>query len=245
MKVYGIIGYPLTHSFSKKYFTAKFETEGLSDLKYELFPVSTIHELKNIIRDNPYLRGLNVTIPYKQLVLDHLHSGTAIPFGVRACNCIKIVDEKMVGYNTDITGFEQSLLPLVKNNYSNALILGNGGAAEAVKYVLRKININYKTVSRHVHDGSHLNYATLDEKAIKENHLIINTTPLGTYPDSNEYPDIPYQYLTSEHLLFDLVYNPEKTKFLEKGETQGAAIKNGLEMLMIQAEESWKIWNED
>lgn len=245
MKVYGIIGYPLTHSFSKKYFTAKFEREGLSDLKYELFPVSTIDELKNIIKDNPYLRGLNVTIPYKQLVLEHLHSTTAIPFGVRACNCIKIDDGKMLGYNTDITGFEQSLLSFLKNNYSNALILGNGGAAEAVKYVLQKININYKIVSRHVHDGAHLNYATLDEKTIKENHLIINTTPLGTYPDINGYPDIPYQYLTSEHLLFDLVYNPEKTKFLEKGEAQGAAIKNGSEMLIIQAEESWKIWNED
>lgn len=245
MKVYGIIGYPLTHSFSKKYFTEKFLREGIKDCLYEVYPIMSIYKMKDMIKQNSGLRGLNITIPYKQLVLRHLYSTQNIPFGVRACNCVKITDGKALGYNTDIVGFEKSLLPLLKDHHTKALILGNGGATEAVKFVLQKLHISYDIVSRKIHDGSTLTYDDLNKDIIVESTLIINTTPLGTFPDVNELPDIPYQHLTSAHLLYDLIYNPVKTIFLQKAEEQGAAIKNGYEMLEIQAEESWKIWNAD
>jgi shikimate dehydrogenase len=245
MKGYGIIGYPLTHSFSQKYFTEKFQQEGIEDCIYAVYPIRSIYEIKDIIKQNPDLRGLNITIPYKQSVLRYLYSSKNIPPGLSACNCIKITDGEAWGYNTDVTGFEQSLLPHLENHHTKALILGNGGAAEAVKFVLQKLNINYKIVSRKIHDDAVLTYPDLNEAIIKENLLIINTTPLGTFPDIVEYPDIPYQYLTPQHHLFDLIYNPGKTLFLQKGAGQGATIQNGYEMLLIQAEESWKIWNED
>ncbi len=245
MRGYGVIGYPLGHSFSKKYFTQKFIREGISDCSYEIFPIKTIEELKVVLTENPNLCGLNVTIPYKQSVLSFLADTANLPAGLGACNCIKIVKEKLIGFNTDIIGFEKSLLPQLKNYHSNALLLGNGGAAKAVKFVLNKLNINFKIVSRKLQDDVHLTYADLTEKIIKKNSLIINTTPLGTFPDTDECPAIPYQYLTSQHYLFDLVYNPAKTMFLQKGEQQRTAIKNGYDMLVIQAEESWRIWNED
>jgi len=245
MKVYGVIGYPLTHSFSKKYFTEKFQREGIKDCIYETYPIQSIYELEDLIKQNPDLHGLNITIPYKQLVFRHLHTTKNIPEGLSACNCIKIKDGKTTGYNTDIIAFEQSIRPLLKNYHTHALILGNGGAAEAVKFVLKKLNIYYKIVSRKIHDGSDMAYDEVDETILKENLLIINTTPLGTFPDINECPGIPYRFLTPQHFLFDLVYNPEKTLFLQKGAEQGAVIKNGYEMLVLQAEESWKIWNED
>ena len=243
MKCYGVIGYPLSHSFSKKYFAEKFKQESITDRSYETFPLKTINELKELLTQHPDLLGLNITIPHKRSVLPYLTDATNIPAGLNACNCIRIIGEKIIGHNTDVIGFENSLLPLLKTNHTHALILGNGGAAEAVKFVLQKLNISYKIVSRKIHEASHLTYADLDEKIIKENGLIINTTPLGTFPDINECPYIPYQYLTAAHLLFDLVYNPEKTLFLQKGEEHGASIKNGYEMLVLQAEESWKIWN--
>lgn len=243
MRVFGIIGYPLGHSFSQKYFTEKFQREGIDDCKYEVYPVMSIYEMKDIIKQNPNLIGLNITIPYKQLVLRHLYTRQNIPSGVRACNCVKVIDGQTWGYNTDVIGFEQSLLPLLDTHHSNALILGNGGAAEAVKYVLQKFHINCEIVSRKIHDGSKMTYADLNETIIKNNLLIINTTPLGTFPKTDECPDIPYQHLTSQHFLYDLVYNPEKTLFLKKGEERGTVIKNGYEMLVMQAEESWSIWN--
>jgi len=244
MKIYGIIGFPLTHSFSQKYFTEKFIREGIEDCRYEVYPISSIDELKDIIKQNPDLLGLNVTIPYKQSVLRYLSDINTIPHGLRACNCIRIKDGKTFGYNTDVTGVEQSLVTRLKNYHSSALILGNGGAAEAVKFVLQKLNIRYKIVSRKIHDDSELTYSDLNADVIGENKLIINTTPLGTFPDVSSCPDLPYQFLTEQHFLFDLVYNPEKTLFLQKGEERGATIKNGYEMLVVQAEESWKIWNE-
>jgi shikimate dehydrogenase len=243
MKLYGIIGYPLGHSFSKKYFTDKFEKEGVLNCSYKTFPIKSIEELTDLIKINPNLKGLNVTIPYKQLVFQLLDINSNIPAGLTACNCIKIVDGKTIGYNTDIVGFEQSLLPQLKTHHTQALILGNGGAAEAVKFVLDKLCISFKIVSRQLHDGSHLTYADLNEQLLKEHLLIINTTPLGTYPNVNECPAIPYQFITPHHYLFDLVYNPAKTLFLQKGEQKFAATKNGYDMLVIQAEESWKIWN--
>jgi shikimate dehydrogenase len=244
MRVYGIIGYPLGHSFSKKYFTEKFITEGIINCSYQMFPLPAVNELKNIIAGNPDLCGFNITIPHKQTVIALLDDTLKLPQGLQACNCIKIVNKKLIGYNTDVIGFEQSLLMQLKNNHKSALILGNGGAAEAVKFVLQKLNISYKIVSRKLHDGDHLTYTGLSEQTINEHTLIINTTPLGTFPNVNECPAIPYQYLTAQHFLFDLVYNPAKTLFLQKGEQQGTTIQNGYDMLVIQAEESWRIWNE-
>jgi shikimate dehydrogenase len=245
MKVYGIIGYPLGHSFSQKYFTEKFVTKGINDCSYKIFAIKSVDGLKDILIQNPDLNGFNITIPHKQSILSLLDDTTKLPQNLYACNCIKIVNGKFIGYNTDVIGFEETLLSQLKSHHTHALILGNGGAAEAVKFVLNKLNIQYKVVSRKLHGGSDLTYADITEKIIREHLLIINTTPLGTFPNVDECPAIPYQYLTAQHFLYDLVYNPPKTLFLTKGEEHGAAIKNGYDMLVIQAEESWRIWNEE
>jgi shikimate dehydrogenase len=232
----------LSHSFSKKYFTEKFEKEARSDCHYELYPISSIDELPDLLAAHPLLEGLNVTIPYKKQVLPFLDV-VAIPAGLEACNCIRIQQGKLTGYNTDSIGFEQSLQPLLQSHHQKALVLGNGGAAEAVVYVLKKLGITVDLVSRNLHHGSTLTYADLAETVMRECTLIVNTTPLGMYPEVNTCPPIPYQNISNRHLLFDLVYNPAKTLFLQKGEAQGAVIKNGEEMLILQAEESWRIWN--
>jgi len=244
MRLFGLIGYPLSHSFSQKYFEEKFKKERLTDCQYKLFPITSIDELDSIIKKNPELEGLNVTIPYKQLVLKHLNITKDLPAGLQACNCIRISRGVLSGYNTDVTGFEKSFVPLLKNYHTRALILGNGGATAAVIFVLKKLNIGFDIVSRELHNGSSLTYDSLDEKIMKENFIIINTTPLGMFPNNNKCPDIPYWFITEKHLLYDLIYNPAKTLFLQKGEDKGASIKNGEEMLVLQAEESWKIWNE-
>jgi shikimate dehydrogenase len=243
MRLFGLIGYPLSHSFSKKYFTEKFIAEGINDCSYGLFPIRDINELNGLIKNHPTLKGLNITVPYKQQVLGYL-SHSNIPEALRACNCIKIEKDKLTGYNTDVTGFEKSIFPLLKNHHNKALILGNGGAAAAVQFVLKKLNIDFKTVSRKVHAGSMLTYDDLTTEILSRHKLIINTTPLGTFPFINECPVIPYNGISQQHLLYDLIYNPVKTKFLSEGEKRGAQIFNGYTMLVIQAEESWKIWNE-
>ncbi len=243
MQRYGLIGYPLSHSFSKNYFTKKFEEEGLADHFYELFPITSIEGLSDILQTYPDLKGLNVTIPYKQLVLPYLDNSDNIPRSLGACNCIKIIDGKLYGYNTDVIGFERSIIPHLKAHQNKALILGNGGATAAVKYVFDKNNIDCKIVSRQLHDGSDLTYEELTEAIIKEHSIIVNTTPLGMYPQVDNCPGIPYDAITPNHYLFDLTYNPEKTLFLKKGEERGAAIQNGSAMLVIQAEESWNIWS--
>ena len=242
MRLFGLIGYPLTHSFSKKFFAEKFEQEEITECSYELFPLKTIGELQELLKNHPELEGLNITIPYKKQVVPFLHA-THILAGLDACNCINITAGKLVGYNTDVTGFEKSLQPLLKSYHRNALVLGNGGATTAVVFVLKKLGIRYTIVSRKMHNGSTLVYKDLTKKLISENLLIINTTPLGMYPDVAECPDIPYQFITGKHLLYDLVYNPATSLFLQKGEEKGATIKNGEEMLILQAEESWRIWN--
>jgi shikimate dehydrogenase len=244
MRLFGLIGYPLSHSFSKKYFEEKFKREGLTDCRYELFPLKSIDDVKKILKENLNIEGLNVTIPYKQQVLPYLYSFSNILKEIKACNCIKVTEGKLFGYNTDVTGFEKSLLPLLKPWHKKALILGNGGATAAVLFVLKKLNIDFDIVSRSLHANSTLCYKDLGDQVMKENLLIINTTPLGMYPQIDQYPDIPYQFLTERHFLYDLIYNPAKTLFLQKGEERGATIKNGEEMLMLQAEESWRIWNE-
>jgi shikimate dehydrogenase len=243
MRLFGLIGYPLSHSFSEKYFNEKFEKEGLTDCRFENFPIPSIDGFPKLLIDNPELKGLAVTIPYKQLVLPYLDSVEHIPNGLNACNCIKIQNGKLTGFNTDHIGFEKSLTPLLRSHHKSALILGNGGATEAVAYVLNKLGIEFDIVSRKLHNGSSLIYTDIDEQLVKENLLIINTTPLGMYPRIDEYPSIPYSAITDKHLLYDLVYNPEKTLFLQKGEERGAVIKNGYEMLVLQAEENWKVWN--
>ena len=243
MRLFGIIGYPLSHSFSKKYFNEKFEKENLTDCFYETFPLKTIDEFPGLIRTKPELEGLSVTIPHKKNVLQYLDDTGNIPEGLDACNCIRVKNGKLSGYNTDVIGFEKSLAPLLSSDHTHALVLGNGGAAAAVKSGLRRMGINFKIVSRTLHDDSDMTYAEVDKDLITSTLLIINTTPLGMMPAVETFPPIPYEYLTKRHLLFDLVYNPAKTKFLEKGEKQGALVKNGHEMLILQAEENWRIWN--
>lgn len=243
MRLFGLIGFPLSHSFSKKYFTEKFEKEGLKDCFYELFSIASIHDLNKVLEQNPDLCGLNVTIPYKEQVLSFLNEKDVIVKKIKAANCIKIENGKLQGHNTDAEGFERSLKKQLQPHHSNALILGAGGAGKAVEFVLGKLKIDFKYVSRKPSVNNY-SYEQLTSSIIADHTLIINTTPLGMYPKINEAPPIPYEALTSRHYLFDLVYNPEKSLFLQKGEEKKAAIKNGYEMLVIQAEESWRIWNE-
>lgn len=238
-KLYGLIGQPLTHSFSKNYFNQKFIAEGIADCAYELFPLKDIEEFPALINAHPNLCGLNVTIPYKQQVLAYLHDRSALP--LEACNCIKIINGKLVGYNTDVDGFEQSFTEKLMPHHTRALVLGSGGASVAVQYVLQKLHIPFKVVSRG--HGAHLNYAQLDKVVMEEHQIIINTTPLGTYPNLDDCADIPYQLLTPQHYCYDLVYNPSETLFLQKAIAHGVAVKNGSDMLKIQADVSWKIWN--
>lgn len=243
MRQFGLIGYPLSHSFSEKYFTEKFAKEGLNDCTYSAYPIASIAGLSSLLKSNPLLSGLNVTIPYKEQVLAFLYGQSEVVQQIHACNCIKVENGKLIGYNTDVTGFESSLKKQLTTHHQQALILGTGGAAKAVEYVLSKSGIRYKYVSRTASDQN-ISYEQLTPGLIAESKLIINTTPSGMYPDIKTCPPIPYESITPHHYLFDLVYNPAKTLFLQKGEERGALIKNGMEMLVIQAEESWRIWNE-
>lgn len=259
MKYYGLIGFPLSHSFSKKYFTDKFAAHHIHDVTYELFPIEHINELPALLRQHPGLCGLNVTVPYKISVLKYLDWIEADAKAAGAVNCIRISAESPVeaafsgelgikghdfrleGFNTDIYGFEMSLKPLLKDHHDQALVLGDGGAAKAVKCVLENLGINFKIVTRKPYPGNLL-FSELKPHHIKQHTLIINTTPIGMSPNIDECPPIPYEAITDEHLLYDLIYNPEQTLFLRKGAEQGAVTKNGYEMLVLQAEKSWEIW---
>jgi shikimate dehydrogenase len=243
MRLFGLIGYPLAQSFSKKYFSEKFEKEGLADCRYELFEIQSIDELPGILQAHPDLEGFNVTIPYKQAVVKYLHEVDQLSRDIKACNCIQINKGLLSGHNTDAAGFEKSFIPLLKPYHKKALVLGNGGAAAAVVYVLKNLGIGYSIVSRQLHDGSAFTYKDLNEEHIKEHLVIINTTPVGSFPATEVCPGIPYQFITGKHYLFDVVYNPPKSLFLQKGEVRGAFIKNGYDWLVLQAEESWRIWN--
>lgn len=242
MKLYGLIGYPLGHSFSKKYFTEKFEQQAL-DCRFENFPIEHIDLLPEIIEQHPNLEGLCVTIPYKEKVLPFLDEISPEVEAINACNSIKITNKKLSGYNTDAIGFEQSLMHQLQPHHTNALILGTGGAAKAVEFVLKKLGISYTIVSRTARENI-ISYDSISRDLVKNTPLIINASPVGTFPNSNTYPLLPYEAITDRHYLFDLVYNPEKTIFLTKGKEKGAAIQNGFDMLINQAEASWKIWNE-
>ena len=244
MRKFGLIGYPLSHSFSQKYFTEKFRKENIADCTYQNFPIPEISQLEAVLENEPTLQGLNVTIPYKEQIIPFLHFKNKVVAETGACNCIKIKDGKLYGFNTDVIGFEISLKKKLREEHKKALILGTGGAAKAVEFVMKKLGISYQFVSRNNIATNTIGYQDLSNQIIRDSLLIINTTPLGMYPNVETYPNIPYDALTDKHYLFDLVYNPEKTVFLQKGEEHGASIHNGSEMLAIQAEESWKIWNE-
>ncbi|MCB0696188.1 MAG: shikimate dehydrogenase [Chitinophagaceae bacterium] len=239
--LYGLIGYPLEHSFSPAYFSDKFRLENLN-AEYRTFPISAIEDLPILLQQYPRLKGLNVTIPYKETVLSFLDALDPDAAVIGAVNCISFAGGKKTGYNTDVIGFRNSLSPLLQPYMTHALVLGSGGASKAVKFVLQQLGIDYNVVSRTKNTG-YITYKDVDARMITENTLIVNTTPLGMYPTINDRPGIPYEALTNRHLLFDLIYNPEATLFLQSGAKHGAMIKNGKEMLQLQAEASWTIWN--
>ena len=242
MKRYGLIGYPLTHSLSQQYFTQKFIEEGIEDCVYERFSIPSITDLHDILQTHPDMCGFNITIPYKKEVLAFLTERSKAVEEVGACNCVKIEAGKLIGYNTDVIGFENSLIPFLKPTHNKALVLGTGGAALAIVYVLQKLGIEFNYVSRTAMSG-HFTYNDLDASIMASHTLIINTTPLGMFPNIEDCPDIPYNLLTPAHHLFDLTYNPAVSSFLTKGMQMGATIQNGQQMFVEQAEQSWRIWN--
>ncbi len=244
MKLLGLIGYPLSHSFSKKYFTQKFEQLHIADAwRYELFSIENIKLLPKILADNPELVGLNVTIPYKEEVLPFINTFDDNAKKIGAVNCIAIRDGQLKGYNTDIIGFDVSLKELIGNEtHLEALILGTGGAAKGVEFVLTQRGIPFRYVSRH-NVKNYLTYDEITPKIMAQYRLIINTTPLGMSPNPETFPPILYNHLSEKHFLYDLVYNPQETLFMKRGSEYGAQVKNGLDMLHIQAEAGWKIWN--
>ena len=241
IKQFGLIGYPLGHSFSKNYFEEKFAKENLQGCSFELFPIEKVETFIEIISNNKNLQGLAVTIPHKEAVMPLLTEISDAAKAIGAVNCLKIIEGKTIGYNTDVIGFEKSLLPLLQPHNTKALVLGTGGASKAVQYVLKKLGILFLLVSRNKTDDT-ITYENISTEIIQTHTLIINTTPLGMSPNEQGFADIAYHLLSPKHLLYDLVYKPEKTLFLQKGEEQGCVIKNGFEMLILQAEENWEIW---
>ncbi len=250
MRQFGLIGYPLSHSFSQKFFTEKFLQENIINMKYDNFPIASIESFAGLWKENPNLEGLNVTIPYKKEVIPFLDHSSAVVQEIHACNCIRKFNNELYGYNTDVIGFEKSLLPFLQPHHTHALILGTGGASAAVQWVLQKLNIQFQLVSRNTNTieantemKASLSYDQLAASVIESHTLIINTSPLGMYPNTNEAPPIAYEGITAQHHLYDLVYNPIETLFMKNGLAKGATVQNGLAMLHIQAEESWAIWN--
>ncbi|GAB4328325.1 MAG: shikimate dehydrogenase [Flammeovirgaceae bacterium] len=241
--IYGLIGKTLSHSFSKRYFTEKFEKESITNSIYELFEIPNIEEFPKLISQYPNLRGLNVTIPYKEAVIPFLDGLDERAKRIGAVNVIQFSKSTLIGFNSDYIGFKASLEKFIPHTRLKALILGTGGASKAVKTALEDLQIPYLYVSRQKSDGV-LSYEDLDKEIIKDYLLIINTTPLGMYPKTDTFPAIPYEWINSNHYLYDLVYNPEKTLFLQKGEEKGAKILGGLQMLYLQAEGAWRIWQE-
>ena len=240
---FGLLGRNISYSFSKKYFSEKFEPEHLTECSYENFDIQSIDEFRNIIKTIPNLSGLNVTIPYKESVIPYLNKLSKKAAQIGAVNVIRITKKgKLKGYNSDYYGFMKSLKPLLKPHHKKALILGTGGAAKAVAFGLDHLDIAFTFVSRNNAEGS-LNYNQIDAKTFDEYQIIINCTPLGTSPDISLCPDLPYECFTKEHIAYDLIYNPEETEFLQRAKKQGAIIKNGYDMLVLQAEKAWKIWN--
>jgi shikimate dehydrogenase len=244
-KVFGLIGQTVSHSFSKSYFDEKFFREGFRDYRYELFPLTNIKEIEKLITETKGLSGLNVTIPYKEQIISYLSEVDPVAKRIGAVNVVKFNDGKLIGYNTDSEAFRETLekwLPAVHE--FQALILGTGGSSKAVQEALKKLKINFKIASRDRQKGDYAyEDITKESKIIEQSKLIINTTPLGMSPNNESMPPIDYELITKEHFVYDLIYNPARTMFLQKSEMRGATIKNGLEMLHVQAEKSWQIWN--
>lgn len=243
MPNFGLIGRNISYSFSKSHFTEKFEKEGIN-YTYENFDLEDISEFPSVIKNNPELLGLNVTIPYKESIIPYLDELNDVAIEIGAVNTIKIESSgKLKGYNTDCYGFEKSIQPLLKPQHKRALILGTGGASKGVAYGLKNLSIPFDFVSRQNNENAQFTYDDLNDNILKSYQIIINCTPIGTYPNVNECPEIPYDAISKEHLLYDLIYNPIQTKFLICGEIKGAAITNGLTMLDLQAQKSWDIWS--
>lgn len=251
MRLFGLIGYPLSHSFSRQYFTEKFRREGITDAAYEAFPLDDVNRVHELLKDHPQLRGFNVTVPYKQQIiplLDALDETAQVVGAVNTVVCSPAAGGRfhLKGCNTDVHGFRQSLKPFLASHHERALILGTGGAAKAVEHVLRTIGIDCIFVSR---DGKTLDgktvltYAELNPYVMDAHKLIVNCTPVGTFPAVNEAPAIPYEAVTAAHFLYDLVYNPAETEFIRRGKANGALTLNGMDMLKMQAEAAWQIWN--
>ena len=244
-KIFGLLGKNISYSFSRGYFAKKFELLGLKKHEYKNFDIQDIADFPSILNNESFLKGINVTIPYKQEIIQHLDILDKTAKEIGAVNTIKFTKRgNLKGYNTDVVGFENSISPFLKVHHKFALILGTGGASKAVAYAFKKNKIQYKFVSRKPKGKEEISYEDLTSEVLSKYHVIVNCTPIGTSPDIHLSPNIPYQYLREKHLLFDLIYNPEISSFLAKGKEQGASIKNGYEMLEMQAEESWRIWNE-
>jgi shikimate dehydrogenase len=240
---YGLIGKDIAYSFSKTYFTEKFTSGNLSDCAYDNFDLQSIEAFPQLIIDNPHLKGLNVTIPYKEAVIPYLDQLSDKAAKIGAVNVIRFTKKgNLKGYNSDYYGFVKSLEPLLQPHHQKALILGTGGAAKAVAFALKQLGIRYTFVSREEKEGR-MNYNQINATTFDNYHIIINGTPLGTSPNTEAFPPIPFEFFTNKHIAFDLIYNPEETLFLKKAKQQGAITKNGYEMLVLQAEKAWKIWN--
>ncbi|MDQ3111310.1 MAG: shikimate dehydrogenase [Bacteroidota bacterium] len=254
MRLFGLIGFPLSHSFSEKYFAEKFLRENIGDAAYRNFPLEKIDQLHGLISANPDLSGLNVTIPWKEKVIPYLDEIDETAKAIGAVNTILLnpfvilSDSRRMtkGFNTDVYGFRQSIKPFLTSAHERALILGTGGASKAVEYVLKQIGVDCIFVSRekkNILGKTILTYEELNSYVVASCKLIVNCSPVGTFPNVNEFPKLPYESITKEHLLYDLIYNPAETEFLKKGKAQGAEIMNGLDMLKLQAEKAWEIWN--
>jgi len=243
MNRYGLIGFPLGHSFSQKYFNDKFKTENIIESVFDLFPITEISTFHSLISEHKDLKGVSVTIPHKETVINLLTHVDEAASEIGAVNCIKISDGITTGYNTDVIGFENSIKPVLKPHHQKALILGTGGGSKAVQYVFKKLGIEFLIVSR---TGKHpfIQYHEINELICADYNIIVNATPVGMSPNVDAFPEILYQFLSEKHLLFDLIYNPAETLFLQKGREAGAQTKNGHEMLITQAEANWKIWNQ-
>ncbi len=242
-KKFGLLGKNIGYSFSRTYFSDKFKKENLEGYSYENFDTPSIADWQQTILTTPNLKGLNITIPYKEAVIPLLDELSKKAKTIGAVNCVKISkNKKTKGFNTDYYGFKKSLQPLLQPHHKKALILGTGGASKAIAFALQKMNIEYRFVSRQqIPNG--LTYSELTTTVFSEYTIIINTTPLGTFPDIEAHPSIPYEYFSNQHIAYDLIYNPEETAFLKKAKNFGATTKNGYEMLVLQAEKAWKIWN--
>ena len=244
MNVYGLIGYPLGHSFSRQYFTTKFQEEKIPGCQYRNYEFEDLAAGIAALKSDPQVRGLNVTIPYKEAILPYLNTLSPECREIGACNCIRVAGEEWMGFNTDVTGFTRSFSAALKPWHRKALVLGTGGSSRAIVYALRQLHLEFIRASRnHAAQPGIIAYPDITAALLQEYTVVINTTPSGMFPHAETCPPLPYEAITPRHYFFDLVYNPSRTLFLQKAESQGAVTRNGADMLVIQAEESWAIWN--